>query len=318
MSGEGGSRDLGILNLIGLFDGADIERVAELTADCEREWVRSGDLLLHPGHVDPRVFLVLSGRLRLQVDAPRHEAVQTLEIGDSIGELSLIEGIGTGAYVIALEDSEVLALDRGTIWALSDSSHAVARNLLSVLTGRVGRVPIPAHRRNPASPPRVDDRIDGLTGLHNRRWLAEVLDRFGRRVRENGARLCGLLADVDYMRQYNDAYGHVAGDCVLRTVAQVLCDNARPSDVVVRLSGEEFFVLLPDTSVEQARQAAERIRVAVSEAPVTGPDDHPLPPVTVSLGTAELEAGHEADWLIERARAQLARAKQEGRNRVSG
>jgi len=318
MGASAESPEYGILHLIGLFDGADIERIAELTADCERVRVRAGDLLLHPGHADPRVFLVLGGRLRLQVDSPHHATVQTLEIGDSVGELSLIDGIGTGAYVIALEDSEVLALDRNTIWALSDSSHAVARNLLSVLTGRLARGVIPAHRRTPSTPPRVDDRIDGLTGLHNRRWLGEVMDRFGRRVRENGAHLCGLLADVDYMRQYNEAYGHVAGDCVLRTVARVLCDNARPSDIVVRLSGEEFFMLLPETSFEQARVAAERIRVAVSEAPITGPDDHPLPPVTISLGAAELEAGRESEWLIERARKQLARAKQEGRNRVSG
>jgi len=318
MSGNGGTLDAGLLKLVGLFDGAEVDRVAELLAECERVWVRAGDLLLHPGQVDSRVFLVLGGRLRLQVDAPHHAIIQTLEVGDSVGEMSLIEGIGTGAYVIALEDSEVLAVDKATIWALSDISHAVSRNLLAVLTGRLGPGAIRAHRRAAPSPPRVDDRVDGLTGLHNRRWLNEVLDRYGRRVRENGTRLCGMMIDVDYMRQYNEAYGHVAGDSVLRAVARVLSENGRPSDAVVRYSGEEFFVLLPDTGLEQARAAAERVRTAVGEAPVEGPDENLLPPVTVSVGVAELSEDSSADTLVAHAREHVTRAKKEGRNRVSG
>ncbi len=117
---------------------------------------------------------------------------------------------------------------------------------------------------------------------------------------------------MDRFKQYNDAFGHPAGDEVLRTVAHLLCDQARGTDVVVRYGGEEFAVLLPDTSADGARVVAERIRAAIENAPWTRRN------VTVSVGAATRGLDmDDAGALLARADAALYHAKNSGRNRAA-
>jgi diguanylate cyclase (GGDEF)-like protein len=156
---------------------------------------------------------------------------------------------------------------------------------------------------------------DPLTGLANRtRALGEFQTRFGLSVRYRRP-LSVLMCDLDHFKQINDAHGHGAGDFVLQIFGERLRATLREADVAGRIGGEEFLVILPETDLNGAQPFAERLRKAISAAPV------PLPgcelEVTCSLGIAErvpgdLDAGH----MLARADAGLYRAKMEGRNRV--
>ena len=178
---------------------------------------------------------------------------------------------------------------------------------------------------------------DSLTGAANRRHFVELALRERERALRSGSPLTLCMFDADHFKNVNDHYGHVAGDHVLSAIAQAATSALRKSDVLGRLGGEEFGILLPDTALPGALVLAERVRTAVagielqtSEMP---PDSsvHHLPPTadaapafvpdptikaTISIGVAELRGDEPFESLLKRADRALYAAKDLGRNRV--
>jgi two-component system cell cycle response regulator len=155
--------------------------------------------------------------------------------------------------------------------------------------------------------------IDGLTGLWNRAYLDARIGTELSTSRRTGRPLSCVMADVDRFKQINDAYGHSFGDEVLKTVASVFLQISRAEDIVCRYGGEEFTILLPDTTVESAAILAERLRLSIAEHRLLY-RDRPIG-VTCSFGVANLR-GTVPPSLIELADEALYRAKHAGRNRV--
>lgn len=153
---------------------------------------------------------------------------------------------------------------------------------------------------------------DGLTGLYNRRQFDESLRAalsFGSRHAQS---LSLLLLDVDHFKNFNDAFGHQAGDDVLRSVAETLRGLARTHDVVARYGGEEFAVILPGTDANGSMMAAERLRSALEQR------GWPFRPVTASFGAATTDSPYtDPARLIEEADRALYGSKSRGRNRVT-
>jgi diguanylate cyclase (GGDEF)-like protein len=165
---------------------------------------------------------------------------------------------------------------------------------------------------------------DPLTGLANRRRLEESLRDEWQRAKRTHTPLSLAMVDIDHFKQYNDRHGHREGDRCLQRVATQLSRNVRGNDLVARYGGEEFAVVMPDTGGAAAREAAERIRLAISALgePLTADRV-----VTTSVGVAtlqdaehpdayELSERQGTDQLVERADAALYEAKRTGRNRV--
>jgi diguanylate cyclase (GGDEF)-like protein/PAS domain S-box-containing protein len=149
---------------------------------------------------------------------------------------------------------------------------------------------------------------DGLTRLHNRRAFQERLSYEVQRAARDGTPLSLLMLDVDHFKQFNDQFGHPAGDSVLRGVAKLLEETARSTDFVARYGGEEFAVLLPNTPAEGAMVVAERFRRAVKEGHWQEVE------ITVSVGAATLLSGAGGATLVEEADAALYLSKRSGRN----
>ena len=156
-------------------------------------------------------------------------------------------------------------------------------------------------------------RKDPLTGLSNRRRLDEVLLEEVARVRRHGAPLSVVMADLDHFKAINDAFGHAAGDQVLVAAAQAILAEARMTDVVGRYGGEEFLVVLPNTSLEGGRIIAERMRTGLRRLRVP---DRPEP-ITASFGVAEWVADDSEADLVARADEAQYHAKRTGRDRVA-
>ena len=156
---------------------------------------------------------------------------------------------------------------------------------------------------------------DSLTGVHTRRYALERFQEEIRRSQAHKIKMSFLMIDVDYFKKFNDKYGHLTGDRVLRAVGKIIRNNIREIDIAGRYGGEEFCVVLPDTDSEGAKYAAERIRSAAYVAVVQAYDAKLK--VTVSIGVSTYpKDGKTYNDLIDKADIALYQAKKEGRNKV--
>jgi diguanylate cyclase (GGDEF)-like protein len=154
---------------------------------------------------------------------------------------------------------------------------------------------------------------DELTGVNNRRRFGEDLNLHAALAARHGLPLSLIMLDVDHFKQYNDTYGHLAGDDVLRTIATILRTEVREHDLVARYGGEEFVLLLPSTGPEAATEVAERLRKAISKGTWN------MVQLTASFGVATTDPSHmiTVEELIAQADEALYYSKNAGRNRVT-
>ena len=157
---------------------------------------------------------------------------------------------------------------------------------------------------------------DGLTGIYNRRYLEELLNKEFSRAQRYSSMMALIMLDIDHFKRVNDVHGHLAGDEVLRHTATRLRECLRDIDTFARYGGEEFVVVLPETPVEGALVVAERLCHAMASSPVTIGDLEL--PVTISLGVSLWVPGiPRYEELIRRADTALYQSKAGGRNRVT-
>jgi diguanylate cyclase (GGDEF)-like protein len=163
----------------------------------------------------------------------------------------------------------------------------------------------------------AETRIDPKTGLFNARHLTAALGAELERASRRGSQVSVIMADLDLLRDINNRHGHLAGDAVLLGIADVLRRELRPYDVPARFGGDEFAILLPETSPERAAGIGERIRQAVADMAVRPATSHGPIQVTVSIGVADFPGdAKDAAELMHQADIAVYRAKAQGQNRV--
>ncbi|MDQ3260445.1 MAG: GGDEF domain-containing protein [Pseudomonadota bacterium] len=310
--------DRAIISTSRLFRDISLESVDYLLDACSIVDFPTGSELLSPDKPNSNLYLVLAGRLSVHLGDKAYTPHVVFEAGDCAGEMSIIDAKPVSAFVIAQENCRLMVIRQETLWALINGSHGVARNLLYILSGRmrydnealVNSIKLQREYEHVAC-------TDGLTGLHNRRWLNDSFKRQMNRCERNGHPCSIVMLDIDHFKQMNDRFGHLAGDRILCTVAQVLLKLMRPTDLVARYGGEEFALCLPETPLKGALSIADRLRKAISNTPTPFEEGKLLPTVSVSLGVAAMQPGQSLDSLLSAADSALYRAKTNGRNCVS-
>ncbi len=158
--------------------------------------------------------------------------------------------------------------------------------------------------------------LDPLTGLPNRAAWSERLDHEVNAWHQRGNSLSLAMLDLDHFKRINDGYGHLAGDKVLKIIANVLSKRLRPTDFIARFGGEEFVLLMPDSALADALAVAQVLRAAIEACPFHFKGE-PVT-ITVSMGVAQFQPGERSDLALKRADEALYRAKAAGRNQVQG
>ena len=160
-------------------------------------------------------------------------------------------------------------------------------------------------------------QVDGLTGLANRRHLMERLKQERDRAERYHTSLSVIILDLDKFKSFNDTYGHLQGDELLKAFSSMLNDQIRSADIAGRYGGEEFCVVLPNTSVKGALVIAERIRKVMADIKIPVGDGRPPAGRTVSIGVAEFMGDESVEKILNAADSALYRAKEDGRNKVA-
>jgi len=216
--------------------------------------------------------------------------VPMMAMGETLGMLHVID---TGEQVDAFNDDMRLRLLETTA---SQIASAIANlNLRAALHAQSIR--------------------DPLTGLYNRRYLEETMQREEMRAQRNNLPLSIIMADIDHFKNFNDTHGHHAGDLLLQAFGKELQAMVRGDDIACRYGGEEFLLILPGASLEKALERAEEVREAVRRIKVVF-QGLPLPQVTCSFGVA-CYPQHGAHWpqVLQQADLAMYAAKHQGRNR---
>jgi diguanylate cyclase (GGDEF)-like protein len=300
-----------------LFEQVEVPTLVGLLDRCLPLAAKAGEVIISPDDETRCFFLVLEGNLSVHIGSVDSDPVASVGVGESVGELRLIDERPPSAYVVARDNCRLLAIGPEAFFGLIQSSHEFTVNLLSLLARRLrgNNETVDQSRRLQAEYKRHAS-VDGLTGLFNRRRLDEVLPRYLARAERENEKISVLMVDVDYFKKFNDSFGHAAGDRVLYEVAKVLRDRCRPSDFVARFGGEEFTMVLPSAGASEAMVVAERLRTAVEKLRVQLDSGIMLPPITISLGIAENVVGVPVSELLEAADRALYAAKQSGRNQA--
>ncbi|MBT8479723.1 MAG: GGDEF domain-containing protein [Gemmatimonadetes bacterium] len=200
------------------------------------------------------------------------------------------------------------------VYGLFDTESQIGRILILAAAGALGTLVNLRMQR-----PHILSAADSLTGMMNRRtfedrWQGEIA-----RARRYGRPISIAAIDIDYFKQFNDTYGHAAGDSALQSVGRVIRSRVRSGDFAARMGGEEFVVALPETNSENAMTMAEQLRQAIAENPIRIAGQRGTAGVTISIGVASWpEHGEEITRLLERADDRLYEAKLAGRDQVKG
>jgi diguanylate cyclase (GGDEF)-like protein len=310
--------DWAILAGLPLFRNTDPGSIIDLLPRFSCQDLAAGEVLLQRGQINSTLFVLLTGRVRVHLESAPDTPIVDLGAGETIGEISILDGQPVSALVIAAEPSQLLAIDQQTLWTLVEHSGAVARNLLHLLSGRLRRnneLIAAAYRQSRD----LEDKAlrDPLTHLLNRRGLKTALDQQVRQCRADHRSFSLLVIDVDNFKGLNDRHGHASGDRFLAALAHSIRGNLRPDDLAARYGGDELVVGLANADLDQAHIVAERIRSACRRIQISDDRGAPIPTPTLSIGLSQLASDQDAAGLFQHADEALYRAKSEGRNRVA-
>lgn len=205
---------------------------------------------------------------------------------DMISEVKV--GTGAGQTTYELHTHYIQELDLIRVYALDITDRKMAEEHIHLLA-----------------------TTDSLTGIANRREFTAILEREVARVQRYGKPLSLAMFDLDYFKRVNDTFGHDVGDDVLQAVTRLVKENIRSADVVARWGGEEFMVLMPESDMQAAGRASEKLRQAIA-----GHHFDTVGKLTASFGVAAFEPHDDLNSLLKRADDALYQAKDNGRNRV--
>lgn len=300
-----------------LFEGVPRKLLFQQVSESVLKNLKSKETLLSPGQTNDVVYIILSGRISIQLGKSDDEPVAMLGEGDCVGETSIIGDVQVQAYFIAATDCELIAIEHSAMWHLIDGSHQAARNALSVLSMRIrSSIPVAIQESEYNNEYSYSPIIDELTGLYNGKWIEEKIDRYLHRLAFNKEPCCLMMVEIDRFNELSDKYGQFGSEQVLRHTAHTMLLCLRPDDQAGHFLAERFAVFMPNTTLPNCCAAANRLIKMMSESAVVLPSGDALPPITISVGACLANMEDTTKSLFAKANDALQHALINGGNCV--
>lgn len=311
------SEILNLLETSPLFLGVSHRDIIAVLRKSKLVTLEKGDILLKRGEYNNNFYLILSGRLNIQM-TERSNPFALAGQSECVGEMSTLGDGFASAFVVAATECKLVAISQAAIWELIDTSHQAALNILRILSHRFSfnsrALSEPADQLGGYEEPSM---VDELTGLYNRKWMNDKLERYLQRGMTNNQPGCLVMLEMDKHQQFTEEFGSLGADLALRSIAHTMLTCLRPDDQAGHYMGPKFSIFLPNTdSLHDAGIAAERLRIAVNSAPIVLPSGDSLPSISVSLGVSQARPNDRLSTLLERTMNALQQAQSAGGNRV--
>jgi diguanylate cyclase (GGDEF)-like protein len=306
------------LKQIYLLKGVEPESIIGLLDLCTILKLESQEILISPSQANRTIYFVLSGRLRVHYDSIDTKPLGIVGPGESIGEMSLVDYTPASIFVVADEACTILSMDENILWSLVQSSHTAACNLLFALVDKLRNADaIISGCSELRQQYEQYGSLDVLSGLHNRRWLENMLKRQCLRSSKSKKFLSLIMIGVDHFNEFINRYGHFHGYRVLCSVASTITELLRPTEIIARYGTDEFVVVFPDLDIGITGIIAERLHKGLMHsAPIILNGKSVVHP-TVSIGIAEMAADQTSEMLIDAVNRALCKAKEKGGNCIS-
>ena len=296
-----------------LFNGVLEPMFLQHLGDSEKITLSAGETLLIPGQENETIYIILSGRLCVQAKANDIEPIAILGEGECVGEMSMLGAAPVSAYVIAATDCDLFAIDHAAMWALINSSHAAAHNMLNILTSRIRHTnEVAAESMEREHGYTANALIDELTGLYSKQWMHKKVERHLLRNLVGKRHCCLMLLEMDEHASFVEHFGQLGGDQAIRNLAHIMLSCLRPDDQAGCHQGARFAIFLPNTSLANACIAAERLMKASERSMVVLPSGDALPAISVSIGITAARSNDDPNKLFDRAARALKLAQENG------
>ena len=286
-----------------LLKGVDLQSIQGLLKESPLVELERLEVLIEANQPNRFLYLLLEGRLSVRLKLTL-DPLAMIGPGEFVGELSILDGQPTSAYVVADTDCRLLALEEQAVWSLIHSCPTVARNLLFVVSKRLR-----GGNSIMLSAPQLQREytdftvIDALTGVYNRGWLEKMLPR---EIEQSKQDLTLLLIQIDDLQTYNEHHGQLAGGYALYTVARTIRAWLESDENIARYSEDQLIVLLPGTGAETARKMASHLRHLISRSQIVTLDNNVHPPANILVGVAETRREDSPATLISAAEKSLS------------
>lgn len=263
-------------------------------------------ILLTPGRENDRIYIVLSGRLRAQLNVDDTRPIALFGLSECVGEMSMFDENQVSAFIIAATDCELLSINHADVWAVLNESLQASHNMLNILASRMrSSNRILAESMEFLHGYEALDYINTTTGIYNRRWLSENIARLVHRHTMNQQPCIFILLKIDNFGQYDALFGSLGCDQAQRTIAQTMLRCLRPNDLAAHLSEDQFAIFLPQTQPENVGVVTGRLLEEIRQTTIVTPSGDALPPVTLSVGVSKVLSGDALDSLLARTHAAM-------------
>ncbi|HEY5993974.1 MAG TPA: GGDEF domain-containing protein [Gallionellaceae bacterium] len=264
-------------------------------------------VLLAPGKANDYVYIILSGRLRAQVNVDDTRPLALFGQSECVGEMSMFDDNQVTAFVIAATPCELLAISHADVWTILNESLQASHNMLNILAHRmISSNQLLAESVESLHGYEALDYINHTTGIYNRRWLSENIARLIHRHTMTKQPSSFILVKFMNFAQYDTHFGSLGCDQAQRTIAQTLLRCLRPNDMAAHLSEDQFAVFLPHTEEENVRYVIGRLQEEINQTTIVTPGGDALPPVVLAMGAAKVLPNDTLDSLLARTRAAMS------------
>lgn len=293
-----------------LFKKVRSSLLAPLLMKTSRVRLVAEQILMTPGQQNDRIYIVLSGRLRAQVNVYDTRPLALFGMGECVGEMSMFDDNHVSSYIIAATDCELLSIPHTDAWVVLNESLQASHNMLTILANRMR-----SSNRNLAESMEYMqgygalDYVNTVTGIYNRRWLSENTSRLIHRYTVNHQPCVFILLKVKNFGQFDAHFGSLGSDLAQRTIAQTTLRCLRPNDVAAHISEDQFAIFLPQTDPKNVDRVTGRLLEEIGQTTIVTPSGDALPPITLSVGISQLQPIDTLDSLIARAHSAMRGAQ---------